>query len=298
MLKEPLDPLGVRGTPGAKLMRQSMIGQADVCNLRLAYDRKYGGGFSEARIVGTAYHAGVAAHYRHEADIAQGENPDPFFSPWGEVRLALEAEVKAADEAGVKFEWTKFGSQSAALEAAQKMVRHYLDHFAVNLELFEVLAVEVPWWWPLADGWIAHGTIDLVVRDRTDGTHWLHDHKTAGRPWKKGKEHARANAQPSWYLGFWPTLWSTHTQTSPPVARFAFDIMTYELQFERRIADVKRSHVQRVFDKATLVARLLDGNGPFTPNTSHFLCDERWCDHWSLCPFGGGLDTDESPFSI
>lgn len=296
MITEPLDPLGVRGT-SSKILRQSMLGQADVCLRRLDFDRRHGGGYSEARIFGTAYHAGLAAHYRHAAAIAQGENVDPFHSVHGEVRLALESELAAAKAAGCDIKWDRWGSEASALENAQKLADLYVREHAINLELFRVIGVEVPWWWPLGNGWIAHGTIDLIVEDKLDGTHWLHDHKTAGRPWKKGKEHARATPQPSWYLAFWPALYSAVMQTTPPVCRFAFDIMTVDGKFERRIADVKMGHIQATFEFASELTQLIDNGGPFLPNRSHFLCDERWCDHWNRCGFGGLLDV-ERPLHI
>lgn len=292
ILTEALDPMGARGT-SSKVMRQSMINQADVCLMRVDFDRQYGGGYSDSRIIGTAYHAGVAAAYLHTADP-----DDPFYSLDGAVRVAFENEVKLAAEAEVKVEWERCGSEAASLVKATELARLYVHKHMPPLDLFEILAVEVPWWFPLGNGWIAHGTIDLVLRDKMDGTHWLIDHKTAGRPWKKGKEHARATVQPSWYLSFWPTLWAMHTGSGDlPVARFAFHIMTYDGKFEQRVADVKTAHLQRAFDKATLVSTIIDKGGPFWPNQSHFLCDERWCDHWNRCGFGGLLDV-ERPLHI
>jgi len=291
---ELLDPFNLAGA-GHKAVRQSMLGQADVCNMRLAFDREHGGGWSEPRIVGTGYHGGLAEFYVRHFD-------DPF-PDMGIINAATEVafvtEVDAAKAAGHVLEWDKFGSMSAALAGAQAMTKYYLDIRPLKPEHYRVLGIEVPFWFPLGGEWIAHGTIDLVLEDLRDGTHWLRDHKTAGRPWKKGKESARANNQPAWYLAFWPHLYAlVHQQAQLPITRFAFDVMTYDMKFETRIADRNAAHIQRVFDKATLVATLLDNDGPWYPNTDHFLCDKRWCDHWERCKFGEGYDNDAAPLQI
>ena len=108
-------------------------------------------------------------------------------------------------------------------------------------------------------------------------------------------------AAAAWYLAFWPTLWnSTQSTNDDVVVRFVFDIMTYDAKFERRWADRNAAEMQRCMDKASMVAQIVDNNGPFWPNQSHFLCDERWCDHWIRCPFGAGqnVTTDPTPVLV
>ena len=289
-----LDPHGFAGKP-LKLMRQSIIGQWSVCPERVNLDRHHGGGWSEPRIVGTGYHAGLAQLYEHQ-------HADPF-PDHDAIALAIEeafmAEVALAKEAGCVVTWDKFGSMSMALQGAQLMAKYYVQSHRLPSEHFDVIGVEVPFWYPIGDEWVAHGTIDLVLEDKRDGTHWLRDHKTAGRPWKKGKESARANVQPGWYLAFWPMLWSLVTGGEAPITRFAFDVMTYDLKFETRIADRNRAQMQRVFDVATQVAVALDDEAHiFVKNTDHYLCDERWCDHWNRCSFGAGFNNDPTPMRI
>lgn len=292
MLLEKIDPYCLQGGEW-ELLRQSMLGQADVCHMRIDFDRRHGGSWSEPRVLGTAYHAGVAYAYRH--------HDEPFIDKDAmrqEVIDAFAAEVAQADDAFVTIAWEKFGSQSAALQKAIDLANGYIDHHMLSYQLFEVLGVETPFWWPLGGRWIAHGTIDLIVRDRADGTHWIVDHKTAGRAWTKGKESARAQNQPGWYLGFWPTMWSHMTNEAPPITRFAFHVMQYTGTFDVKLAPRNLGEIQAAFDKAALLAALIDQDGPFLPNQAHFLCDERWCDHWHRCKFGAGMSSMTTPIQI
>lgn len=282
---ERIDPYQLAGGEW-ELMRQSMLGQADVCLMRVEFDRMYGGTWSEPRVLGTAYHAGTAYAYRN--------HDEPFIDKdamRAQVIDAFAVEISKAAEASFVIPWDKFGSESGALQKAIDLANLYVDRHMLNHELYEVIAVEVPFWWPLGGRWIAHGTIDLVVRDRRDGTHWIIDHKTSGRPWKKGKESARAQNQPGWYLGFWPVMWATMTGEALPITQFAFHVMQYDGKYDVKLASRNQAEIQRAFELATMLATLIDKDGPFFPNRSHFLCDERWCDHWQRCKFGAGMST-------
>ena len=288
---ESIDPYHLQGGD-YEMMRQSMLGQGDVCLKRLEFDRKHGGGYSEPRVLGTAYHAGAAYAYRH--------HDDPFVDKDAmrqEVIDAFAAELSTAAERNMVIAWDKFGSESGALQKAIDLANIYVDRHLLSYEFYEVLGVETPFWWPIGGRWIAHGTIDLIVRDRRDGTHWIVDHKTAGRAWTKGKESARAQNQPGWYLGWWPTMWAHMHNGEWPITQFAFHVMQYTGTFDVKIAPRTQGEIQRAFDKAALLMNLIDNNGPYFPNQSHFLCDPRWCDHFSRCSFGAGM-SDTTPVVI
>lgn len=290
-----VDPFDVRGSD-RRILRQSMINQADVCNLRVAYDMTHGGGTSIERIIGTAYHAGLAKFYETSALASPADVKRAVFESFDEG-------IELARTMGVELVYERVENEIAARELALQLVRLNIKHHCWDLGDFEVVAVELSWWWPLSDTWAAHGTIDLVLRDRRSGLFVLVDHKTASKTWKKGKESARATVQPAWYLAFWPGIWNAATQPEAATpetvaARFCFDIMTYTGSFERRWADRNDAEIRRCFDKAAILATLIDNNGPWWPNQAHFLCDERWCDHWDRCSFGAGVSTDVDPAPV
>ena len=103
-------------------------------------------------------------------------------------------------------------------------------------------------------GWHATGTIDLVLRARHEtavaathfnspdgksrwervkriipihaGTHIIVDHKTARKPWQRGKESAKQTNQPGWYGHWWPRMWAMRGGEQPPAVLFFFDVFT------------------------------------------------------------------------
>ena len=293
LLTEVLDPYGVRQA-GHRLLRQSTINQASVCLKRVQFDHEYGSGHSESRIGGTGYHAGLAEIYRTLDHASPQRLSDA-------VDIAMDNERQVAMDRGVwdDLEWERWGpSFDDAKLKAKLMVSLAHEKYLWNLTENEVIAVELPWFFPLNDTWAAHGTFDLVLRNRTSGIHLIVDHKTASKPWKKGKESSRATSQPGWYLTFWPYLWEWLSGERPPATRFVFDIMQLDGNFDRRWADRNRAELQRSMDRASMVAQLIEQNGPWYPNTDHFLCSEKWCDHWNRCPFGAGDSTFDEPSPV
>lgn len=286
-----LDPFGCEALVGAgkaRILRQSTIGTADTCLQRLEYDLDpsvpYGTG--EGRANGTAYHAGLEWYYKTRKDHGIViPDPDDRLNMGEFVVSVYDEEIAKGGDA---FRWDTDRDQ--ALAKVFKMLDAYFDGECYWPDEYEVHGVETTFMMPLRgipygrSDWVVKGTIDLVLKDPLG---WLVvvDHKTAKRPWKKGKESHRSTNQPPWY-----THWVRKLMDQQEVA-FVFDVMTYGCQFERRPTTVEQCHIDGVLKKAELVTGLIEQGGPYPPNTSSFLCSNQWCDHWDRCPFGESFDT-------
>lgn len=275
-----LEPLVAAGK--VKVLRQSTLGTADTCLHRLTYDLDasipYATG--EARAVGTAYHRGLEVYYRNRSLGAAPDSVD-FANILEQAQIAFKVESETPG-----FEWQE--GEPAALTKIERMLRSYFDEHRYWPSDYEVLGVEHTFMHPFYDGWIVKGTVDLILRDPT-GWVVIVDHKSAKRPWKKGKESHRSTNQPSWYAHFVRRIFDLDHAPA-----FVFDVMTYGGEFERRPAVVGPQHVTAVLAKAANLTALIDQGGPYPPNVSSFLCDARWCDHWQRCPWGEAFDSGVS----
>lgn len=285
-----LDPFGCEALVSsgqARVLRQSTIGTADTCLQRLEYDLDpsipYGTG--EGRANGTAYHAGLEWYY--STRMGNG-----FFVPdASDLGMMSDFVIETYDEeirkGGESFRWDT--DRDTALVKVFKMLDAYFANEHYWPAEYEVVGVETTFMMPLDDidfpSWVVKGTIDLVLRD-PNGWLVVVDHKTAKRPWKKGKESHRSTNQPAWYVH-----WLRQLKAQQEVA-FVFDVMTYGGVFERRPTTVEQCHIDGVLKKAELVTRLIEQGGPYPPNVSSFLCSVQWCDHHFRCPFGEAFDRD------
>lgn len=292
-----IDPFGCEALVSsgqARVLRQSTIGTADTCLQRLEYDLDpsipYGTG--EGRANGTAYHAGLEWYYsfRKAGGTVELDDADCHV-----MRLCVE---ECFDEeirkGGDSFRWDT--DRDTALVKVFKMLDAYFANEHYWPSEYEVVGVETTFMMPLyqpmrglyenveVPGWVVKGTIDLVLRD-PNGWLVVVDHKTAKRPWKKGKESHRSTNQPAWYVH-----WLRQLKAQQEVA-FVFDVMTYGGVFERRPTTVEQCHIDGVLKKAELVTRLIEQGGPYPPNVSSFLCSVQWCDHYGRCPFGHAFDS-------
>jgi hypothetical protein len=284
----PIDPFGVRSS-GFRQMRQSFLGTADTCLKRiehqLAMPNHYGS--SEARVIGTAYHGGMEALY-NDAGLDEA---------LAAVKAAFAAEIAKAEP-----EWDT--SREQALELAEQLVYEYWVQELRWPETYKVLGVEQEFWlpgeaWGLGPNWVVKGSIDLILQG-PDGWHYIVDHKTAGKPWKKGKHSGRNTNQPAKYVQVWQQLWAWTHDGEVPNVRFFFDIMTLDGQFERREAHPTMNERQLVVQKARDLATIVDRGGPFPPNQSSFLCHHKYCDFWAICPYGESFESGvaETPVLI
>lgn len=265
-----------------RALRQSTLGTADTCLKRLEYDLDptipYATG--EARAVGTAYHAGLEVYYtaRH---VFPGtlEPSDALFK----AMVAAAEEAFEFEATSAHFEWQN--GEDHARDTIIRMLGAYFEQRCYWPPDYKVKGVEVEFILPSPrPGWVHKGMIDLVVED-PNGWDIIDDHKTAGKKWRKAKEHPRTTNQPPWYMYHWSVL-----NGGISTVAFCFSVMTYAGDFERRVVPVEPHHVKAVLTKAEHVCGLVEQGGPYPPNTSSFLCDSRWCDHWAYCPWGEVFD--------
>ena len=278
-----LDPDKVSEQQDIQYLRQSTIGNIGVCGLRAKYDRDPNLPFSTGphREFGTAYHAGLEAHYN-------GEPPIP----------AVTAHF-ASEEAQSITDWgDDWVDAEQAEHHCKELVTAYTTEYSwLSLEGIKLIGAETMIKSPLPghDGWAIQGQLDLVldVRDAPhpaleDYDHVIVDHKTARKPWNKTKHTARKTLQPSWYTYWWPKLWLQQTGFKPRTG-FVFDIMPQSAQFERRFVDVTEAQQQAALLKADAAVKLIESDGLCFPNTDSFLCSSKWCDFYDICPFGRAL---------
>lgn len=276
--------------------RQSLLNSADICLRRAGYDlsspKRWGG--SEATVCGTGYHAGMETYY-----LWRQENQDPssdlgpawragWPAPTPDVMEAIYASIEASCFKEVEdkpdFPWDT--SFAETVTRAQQMAHAYFEGGHFWPIRYDVVGVEVDFTLPpTVPGWADSGTIDLVVTDTWTGRTILDDHKTARKSWKKGKEYPRSTNQPAFY----DEAWERATGVKPDA--FSFSIMTYAGQFERRVVYVTEGdrelvHTRKRVNLPLLVEHVEHGL-ELPGNTSSFLCSDKWCDHWDICPFGG-----------
>lgn len=280
-MSELIDPAGLKPKLDAgqiRVMRQSTLGTADVCLKRLEYylDPSIPYVTGEARVVGTAYHAGLEHFY------ARSQTGTPTSA--AREAFELEAEFVA--------DWD--GNPEAAWARVEGMLAAYFGGECYWPDEYEVVGTEVEFLLPAErPGWALKGAIDLVLLDPA-GWYVIVDHKTAGKPWRKGKESARSTNQPDWYLHLWPRIAHALGLEQRPAA-FVFDVMTYDGRFTRVPAPRTEATVAAIRAKANVVMALIECGGPYPPNTQSFLCDARWCDWWDRCPWGAAMDADAPP---
>ena len=281
-MSEPLDPHNIIPKIGAgtvRVLRQSTLGSGDICLQRMGYDvdPDVQKGNGEARIVGTAYHAGLQAFYDARID---GE-----VLPYGAVSAA--AQKVFSDEVD------RFPNAVWATDIAQarlrvdSMLEAYLGpDGGVWPAEYEVVGTEQEWFLPLCPGWVIKGSIDLVLLGPNGVV--LDDHKTAGKPWQKTKHDPRKHVQPPTYWWAWWTLFG-----KPPAA-FTYSIMTYAGKFERRWLVVSEAQIAALLRKAVAMTSVLDSvplnNLPTNPSSN--LCSELYCDYWHRCPAGAMATAD------
>ena len=284
---------------GPREIHQSDINTAEICHLRLSYskapDRAYTSDINRA--MGTGYHAGLALYYlcRMNGDLA--DKGDCV----SEALSALRREIALADEE--VFSWT-YQQETARekridldLSEAENMLSAlivaYFDQGRVWPDEYEVKMVEKSIMLPLftddahPEGmWARKGTGDLVLQG-PDGWHRIVDHKTAKKKWQKNKESHRNTPQPGFYIGALQEVLQDNNVT------FTYDIASWKGDFQRIDAPRSVAQVDAVMSKAQLTAGLLEGN-TFLPNTTSFLCTERFCDYWLKCPYGEILERTDS----
>lgn len=259
----------------------TLLNTADICPRRAQFynDRTLPRGFSESSVIGTAYHAGLETYYlvrQATGEVVPAEAT--VIACYDAVTASFDNFV---DHQPADFTWET--DHATAVGVAQGMIGKYFEGGCYWPANFRVEATEIPFYLPTdTPGWIRTGVMDLAVRDTEFGHLWLVDHKTAGKKWKAGKGEPRTNNQPAMYIDAWEKA------TGERPDGFAFDVMTYAGVFERRGITVTDHDIDHYLAKEAVLLPLLNSKVALPPNTSSFLCSAKWCDYWSICPFGGG----------
>ena len=299
---EVADPWGL-APYSPRTLHQSDINTAEICTLRLHYskqpDRVYTSDVNRA--MGTAYHAGLAEYYLSRKN-------GKFLEVKDSISVALEAfrhEVAISDPD--MFSWT-FQEQTSRLDRIDldykeasamisDLVAQYYEQGRMWPEEYEVIMVEESFLLPLEyqdngsvefaqNMTVRKGTVDLVLRG-PDGWYRIVDHKSDKKKWPKGKETHRKTPQPGYYIGALQELLEDENVT------FVYDIASWQGDFQRIDAPRTKAQIEAVKQKAKATALVLEGNA-FMPNTTSFLCTERFCDYWYHCPFGEALEGNDS----
>lgn len=283
------DPHNLKPIVEKRLVRTispSRISTADKCLTALEYslDRRIPYVTDQTRAIGTAYHAGLEAFY--------SARPEEMMADANE-KLQAESETPG-------FAWDEGSGLDDAWLIVEGMLHTYLADECWWPDDHTVLGVEVEMLAPLRRGWVRRGYTDLVLEheyeempeDSFDAVTRkeliLVDHKSARKPWKRHKESWRQTPQPSWYVDLALECFPGYDRY-----RFVFDVMTLDGKFERREAPVSHASIEGTRGKAHRVCDLIDQGGPYPPNVGSFLCSEKWCDWWSICPFGAAFDGGE-----
>lgn len=159
------------------------------------------------------------------------------------------------------------------------------------------------------------GFIDAIYHMETgdfDGYEGLGDHltilvdyKTASRRWgsdtytvvKNGKDEQlfgdlRKMPQASLYTEAW------ERSTGERVDWFVYDIVTVTGVFQRIWCDVRPEKREPFIDHWREVSEMIHlhqtAGIDMPTNPGHYLCSEKWCSYWDLCPMGAGLHSEKA----
>tara|TARA_R110002020_G_scaffold94671_7_gene227605 strand:+ start:1323 stop:2228 length:906 start_codon:yes stop_codon:yes gene_type:complete len=280
-------------------IHQSDINTAEICHLRLSYskapDRVYTSDINRA--MGTGYHAGLALYYVQRMEGNLVEKGDVI----AEALAELNNEIVRSDPEIFSWNYQQETAREQRVDLDLKdaenmlsaLIVAYFDQGRVWPDEYEVKMVEKSVMLPLTDDtpheenmWVRKGTVDLVLQG-PDGWHRIVDHKTAKKKWQKNKESHRNTPQPGFYIGALREILQDDKVT------FTYDIASWKGDFQRIDAPRTVEQIDAVKSKALITTGLIEGN-TFMPNTTSFLCSERFCDYWLQCPFGEALERTNS----
>lgn len=284
-----------------------MLGQVDKCLLAAQYtiDPPQGSVItgSPARLIGTAYHAGLEHFYLYRQQFGADPGLQEMLAVAHTAFIdGLTVDAYTNQPVG-DFKWDdKHPTPDACFDVIDAMLTEYVDGRHAWPADWAVVGVELGF--KIVDPDLgtdlnglphtATGTCDLLLRDPAG---WLVvvDHKSAGKMWDLTKHLPRKNNQAAWYTNYFK-------QEYPDAvgARFVFDIMTYGNaktgpKFERRVSDPTVLHERAIIKKAADFAYLYDrvhnaGGMDLPANPASTLCNPKWCDYFEQCPHGRILD--------
>jgi len=305
------DPYGLRiqsREDDMIVIHQSTIGSMDTCGFRTMFGAEaYKQGVyhsGSARAVGTAYHAGLEHWYSHYHDLVldEREYEEAVHHTLDKALDGYHQERTRTQARNGKFILNKGETHEQNLANVTAMVEYYFNgHHQYDSSRWEVLDTELTFWAPTEDSdTCVTGTGDLFLRHRLE-PNWIHieDHKTAGRMWPAGKEHARKHIQPGFYTAHGKPIFADRYGIDPNKIKisWSFGIMTYKGKFQRRPVHVFPEHEAMAKIRTRLTASAIRDK-IYLPNPTSNLCSPKWCDHWQVCPFGeaGEARTADDPF--
>lgn len=286
-------------------MRQSTIGSALDCTKKMSFQLDpsipYHNGV--VRAMGTAVHKGHEDYYLHRRETGELETD---IKPW--VRAALKAFEEEIERAEDRFDWRvepakphlktpkpeiRYDFKQASEKIAEGIV-YYHQNKCYWPEGYDVIEAELQFNlpWPGRDEWLRHGTIDLVLRDTTNGQLILVDHKTSKGPKKESDYSAAKSPQAAYYLHAAQLMHRILDPGDLPL-RFVYDVLALTHgktpTFMRFDQNRTPKQIEAVQQQAEDIISIIEAGGPFLPNTSSFLCSEMYCDFWDICPYGSTL---------
>lgn len=286
-----IDPRGVRlqVEDGEWVARQSGLGQLDICGLRFQFDQEAGAAkqyhTGSARAIGTAYHAAVETLYNEFHSDPLGENDVNLAALQVDLERAYWDEV---DRAGQNFHLDEDESHDKNVSVGQSMLSKYVigGHYLKAWE-WRLIGTEITFWDEVG-GQKLKGTIDSLFESvQEPGRYRIEDHKTAGRVWPKMKESPRKNVQAPFYFAFFVPAWCEANGVDLDYSKWewTYGVMTYGGKFDRRVGTPRDWHLDLVRWKLQKAQQTIE-HRLYWPNPSSNLCSEKYCDHWSACPFG------------
>lgn len=270
----------------------------DDCLRKMQYSIEsnvYHGG--SVRAVGSAYHKALENYALDRIDHGYFEPDEAELSglvfiahqEFDRISAGGTSHISEATRERGDFRWDeKFPDRETAHAGIEKMVRSYFEGKHYWPEEWTYLGSEIPFELPWFGEHTRGGSMDLVL-EGPDGGILVDDQKTAGRKWDQGKSSPRKKGQAAWYLWAAMDLWPGR-----PSYRFTYSIMTYTGQFERREATPTpaqiNAHAQRMADLVTTYVVVRANGAELPANPASTLCNSKWCDFFSVCPFGAPVD--------
>jgi len=280
---------------------QSILGQVDKCLLAAQFSLDPPAGAvivgSPARLIGTAYHAGLEHFYLSRQHFGADARLQEMLAVAHTAFIdGLGVDAYTGQPIG-EFKWDdKHPNTESCFDVIDAMLTEYINGGHAWPADWAVLGVEQSFKFddPQLGGHTATGTADLVLQDPAEYIVVV-DHKTAGKAWDQSKHLPRKQNQSPWYTNYFKKLYP-----DAPGVRFVFDVMTYGTaksgpKFERRVSDPTAAHevatVKKAADFAFLYQTVHVKAGMDLPaNPASTLCNPKWCDFFDQCPHGAALE--------
>lgn len=245
-------------------VRQSWINDATMCNERgrQAIVRPEWSKPNDATILGTAVHAGIAAHLEGGLSgvaVAHSTLNELLEQPFMRTKYTDEELHDHVIELMAEWERNVLPSVSSVV-AVEKEFEFMLDEFE-DERLGRVSVVGA-------------GTIDLVTKTG------LWDWKTAGRKYSAKDKQSQA-VQPTMYSAAAVAMgWLEYPVT------FNYGVLVRGGRAQVLPVFRNESHTEWLRDMVRPLVRtalLLGTDTPWVKNDTHYLCSQTWCSWWSIC---------------